>query len=356
MKKIILVLFTTLFLVLCNTVTAYEVIKPYVNDFAHTMTVEDIKDLNDYAIEIDNQTGFEIAVVTVTNTDGMEPLAYAQQLGQQFGVGKRYMDNGVVILWVTSTQRGAVATAIRARDILSDDYVTSLGKDNKHYFLEGNSHAAFGNIMKGIYEKINQSQHTAPVTLTVYTQDSHTVQSQDNIAINQAFGSVNTAMNFAITIVPIMMVIAIVFGIFNAFSSSFGGSSSSSSSSDDDDDYKKKKLPKKMSKAFMKRYKIVKRGKKYYRKGKDGKYRHCPDNTMLYLFFFLWMTSRHNPRSDNYVSKSEQASISSDSSSSSYSSGSFSSPSRSYSSTASSSGKFGGGGGFSGGSGGGGSF
>ena len=98
----------------------YPALKPYVNDYANVLSTSDINALNAEALDIDNCTGVEIAIVTMTSLDGQDPFNYAQHLGDAAGIGKKGLDNGVVVLWVVDVQRGAIATASGAKEFVDN--------------------------------------------------------------------------------------------------------------------------------------------------------------------------------------------------------------------------------------------
>lgn len=75
-------------------------IEPYVNDFAHVLTSDEITQLNLQADAIEKNSSWEIAIVTVDNTEGLDAITYANKIGDLNGVGKKGQDNGVVAIFV----------------------------------------------------------------------------------------------------------------------------------------------------------------------------------------------------------------------------------------------------------------
>ncbi len=339
MKMLVVLL---LVLSLVGSVHAYEKLTPYVSDFAGVLNASERQDLNEYATEIDNKTGVEIAIVTLNSTHGEEPLVYARALGDQNGVGKKGLDNGIVILWVMDVQRGAIATAPGAKALVSDASVQQMGKANRHYFTEGHAYLGFGYMMKAIMDDLQPPQGPPQQPAVSMPLSSQQFANDQQLAV---------LSNFCY---PMMFVAVVVFvlSIFFIPLLSKGSSGSSYSTTCEDTPKEKVKLPKKLPARFVKRYKLVKRNGKYYKKVKKRGtknvyvYKQCNDNTMIYLWL-LYLTFRNN---GGYAAQSK------DNSGSSGSSGDGGFSSGGYSSSASSSGSFGGGGGFSGGGGGGGGF
>jgi uncharacterized membrane protein YgcG len=355
MNKSLLLL---LILLLVPFVSAYETLTPYVNDFAGLMNTSEIQDLNNYATEIDNKTGYEIAIVTLNTTNGEDPFTYAQKLGDQNKVGKKGLDNGIVILWVKDTGKGAVATGAGAKAVISDSVILGFAKTNKHFFLEGNSYLAFGNIMKGVFEYVTPKPVTQQPVQTPPVDPGFDAPSA---VIIDPYGNITGMLPVFMFVMVAAVVLGVIIsafglggGVLSKYDDSSSSSTSSSSSSKGLNNYRKSdvdntKVPKNLPKRFMKRYKIVKKGDTYYKKKRDGSYSRCTDHTLVYLWLaYLTFRNTGGYAAPSAINTSTRSSSSSSSSSySGFSSGGFSS-------SASSSGSFGGGGGFSGGGGGGG--
>ena len=70
----------------------------YVNDFANVIPAADRASLEAKLLAFENSTGDEIAVVTVSSLGGDTIENYAVQLFQEWGIGKKGKDNGILIL------------------------------------------------------------------------------------------------------------------------------------------------------------------------------------------------------------------------------------------------------------------
>jgi len=98
-KSIILV-----FLLLLNIGIKAEGIpaRPYppklVNDFCQILNASEQQLLESELVQFDDSTGVQITVVTVNDFDGYTKAEYADILGEQWGVGRKKLNNGVVIL------------------------------------------------------------------------------------------------------------------------------------------------------------------------------------------------------------------------------------------------------------------
>jgi len=70
----------------------------YVSDFANFISPHAAQTMEAIAREVEEKTGAQIAVVTVKTTAGEDPEEYAGRLFEDWGIGQRGKDNGVLIL------------------------------------------------------------------------------------------------------------------------------------------------------------------------------------------------------------------------------------------------------------------
>jgi uncharacterized protein len=144
-NKIIIYLLILIFLT--NFVSATPKIEPYVNDFGKLLTQEQITTLNLLADEIEHNTSWEIAIVSVLNTEGLDRLTYANNIGDENGVGKQEKDNGVVVLWSEGDERGlAIATGRYSESVLNDAKVGRIARAARPYFDDKKYYEGFTNI------------------------------------------------------------------------------------------------------------------------------------------------------------------------------------------------------------------
>lgn len=95
----------TLLLVLTNDGVAYAQTVPepmspprLVNDYAGLFSGSQRQQLEDSLVAFDNSTSTQIAVVTVNDLQGAAASEYATRILEQWGVGRKGKDNGVVLL------------------------------------------------------------------------------------------------------------------------------------------------------------------------------------------------------------------------------------------------------------------
>jgi uncharacterized protein len=69
-----------------------------VNDYANFLSVQENQALENKLVQFNNQTSTQIAIVIVKSLDGYDPFSYANGLGENWGIGQKGKDNGILIL------------------------------------------------------------------------------------------------------------------------------------------------------------------------------------------------------------------------------------------------------------------
>ena len=69
-----------------------------VNDFAGMLNQDEVNSLEQKLVAFNDSTSTQIAIVTVSTLQGYDKADYAQRLGEKWGIGKRQLNNGVLIL------------------------------------------------------------------------------------------------------------------------------------------------------------------------------------------------------------------------------------------------------------------
>lgn len=101
-KKLILflVVFVSLLLISANLQAELKFPEPqgYINDFAGMLSQTTENELNEILQNYEQQTTNEIAVVTVLNLQGITIEDYAVRLFEEWKIGKKGKDNGILLL------------------------------------------------------------------------------------------------------------------------------------------------------------------------------------------------------------------------------------------------------------------
>ena len=95
----------------------------YVTDLASVFTDADEKYLENYLGTLERDTAAEVAVVTVVTLDGMTIEEYASRVFQEWGIGQRRHDNGVLLLVAPSERTVRIEVGYGLEGILPDGLV-----------------------------------------------------------------------------------------------------------------------------------------------------------------------------------------------------------------------------------------
>ena len=171
MKKEILTISFILLISLSFVSATIPKITPYVNDFAGVLNDNQKLQLNLLCDSIEKNTSWEIAIVTVANTGGEDRVQFANEVGDQNGVGKKDKDNGIVVLWSMDNQQGgAIATGRYSESIFNDAKVGRIGRASRPYFDNESYYEGFNYIIGQIqYEIAN-----VPINATLPNEQSQT--------------------------------------------------------------------------------------------------------------------------------------------------------------------------------------
>ena len=128
---------------------------PYVNDYANILTPEEENNLNLYADSIEKNTTYEIAIVTISTTEGQDRIEFANKIGDLNGVGKKDKDNGIVILWSLDNEHGgAIATGRFSESIINDAKAGRIGRASLSYFNNQSYYEGFNFILNEIDKEL----------------------------------------------------------------------------------------------------------------------------------------------------------------------------------------------------------
>ena len=76
-----------------------------VHDFANLLSPDDRQALEKLSFDVDQKTTAEIDIVTVNSLDGQPVESYAHELFDNWGIGKRKTNNGVLLLVAPNERR-----------------------------------------------------------------------------------------------------------------------------------------------------------------------------------------------------------------------------------------------------------
>lgn len=157
----------------------------YVNDFANVISESDEEKILARGAELANKTTAQVVVITIEDLNGQEAYDYAADIGNEWGVGDKEKDNGVVILLSVGDKEiristgegiGNVITPAKAGRIIDTYGLEKLSNDD----FSGGTTAIFDAVVNEIYianglevpdgytpiDKI-ESQETSPTKVLV---------------------------------------------------------------------------------------------------------------------------------------------------------------------------------------------
>ncbi|MFN0275954.1 MAG: TPM domain-containing protein [Chitinophagales bacterium] len=91
-----------------------------VNDFADVLNDEQETVLENKLVAFDDSTSTQIAIVTVEDTKGFEISDYAFSLGDNWGIGRKDQDNGVLLLVAVNDRNIFIATGKGVEEFIPD--------------------------------------------------------------------------------------------------------------------------------------------------------------------------------------------------------------------------------------------
>ena len=147
-------------------VTAEDLPMPQgrVNDFAGVISQEYKEKISALIGELEVKTSTEIAVVTQKSIAPLDEFTYAQKLFDQWGIGKKGKDNGVLLLVAVEERAWRIHTGYGMEGILPDAKCGSIGRDLMVPYLKNNDYSQ--GIYAGVAELARVISADAGVTLS----------------------------------------------------------------------------------------------------------------------------------------------------------------------------------------------
>ncbi len=146
-------LFSLLFLSVSVHAQALPQYKGYVNDYANVLSVEEQQNITQLLDQLEKDTGVEVAVVITPSLQGDSLEQYAVTLFQQWGIGKKGKDNGLLLLIVTEERTFRVEVGYGLEGILNDARVGRLSRD---YLIPSLKGGKYGTGVSLFLQEVNQ--------------------------------------------------------------------------------------------------------------------------------------------------------------------------------------------------------
>lgn len=122
-----------------------------VNDMANVLSTGEEEQLEMELEQFSRQTSNQIAIVTVSDLGGYPASEYAFRLGQEWGIGQKDKDNGIVVLFKPKTSdskgqvfvavgyglEGVIPDAVANRDIVDNEMIPRFKQGDVYGGLAG---------------------------------------------------------------------------------------------------------------------------------------------------------------------------------------------------------------------------
>lgn len=136
----------------------------HIHDFAGILDIANETELHSLATQVEQKTSAEIAVVTVASLDGMSVEEYAVKLFNQWGIGKKGKDNGVLVLVAPNERKVRIEVGYGLEPILPDGLAGEIIREQMvPAFKQGNFS---GGIVLGVKRIIEILERGEPATVT----------------------------------------------------------------------------------------------------------------------------------------------------------------------------------------------
>lgn len=127
----------------------------YVNDFAHVLTPEGSRSIEDLCAEVHNQAGADIVVVTVkTLDDGQSIEEFTSELEERWKIGKKGIDRSALVVLSLDPRRLRVETGYGLEGILPDAKVGRILDPAVPFARSGAYDQALTTVVQGLADVI----------------------------------------------------------------------------------------------------------------------------------------------------------------------------------------------------------
>lgn len=158
----IIILFLSL-IILSSFSSGLKVTQP-ITDLANILSQEEEQNLLYKLNELEKNTSVEIAIITIESVDD-DPILFATQIGEESGIGKDGKDNGLIILWITSSEKGVIVTGRGIESIITDAKASQFGRESQQLFFDKKYYEGFDYLLNKISNELKSSNTNADSNL-----------------------------------------------------------------------------------------------------------------------------------------------------------------------------------------------
>jgi uncharacterized protein len=130
----------------------------YVNDFAHAIDAQSARAVTGYCGNLERLTGVQVAVVTIDTLDGDAVEDVAAKLYQQWGIGKKQTDEGLLLLLVIHDRKQRVEVGYGLEPVIPDGFAGGVLRGIRPILRQGNYGAALLAALQQFGDRIAQAK------------------------------------------------------------------------------------------------------------------------------------------------------------------------------------------------------
>lgn len=158
-KYCLIILLSMILLTGCRSVKLTSVPKPldgfYSGDFAGVISSETEHHICSYADALEQLTGSQIVIVTVSGLDGIAIDRYASDIFNSWGIGSSKENNGVLLLMDVAEEQYWIIQGSGLEEYLSSAVLKSMLNDFlEPYFANGDYDGGAKNMFDALYSKL----------------------------------------------------------------------------------------------------------------------------------------------------------------------------------------------------------
>ncbi|QGM81275.1 TPM domain-containing protein [Otariodibacter oris] len=128
----------------------------YVTDYTQTLSPQDKQTLENALVDYGTKTSSQIAVVIIASTEGEAISSYTHNLFNQWGIGRKKENNGVLLLVAKNDRKLFIATGRGLEGALPDAIASSIIRNDITPYFKENRYAE--GIAKGLSSIIAATQ------------------------------------------------------------------------------------------------------------------------------------------------------------------------------------------------------
>ncbi len=99
----------------------------FVNDFEKILSTDQLNNLNELVSDYEKKTSNQITIVTIDSFSPYEEIGtYAKELGNEWGVGQKDKNNGLIILLSSKLHSSFISTGLSTQKIITDSICKSI--------------------------------------------------------------------------------------------------------------------------------------------------------------------------------------------------------------------------------------